>query len=286
MKSSLTCTQPMTLFDLFATYVAARETSLRYRESLLRTVRKAKDSGLLEIRQLTPANVNAFLNSLTVGATTKSNIRRELLTLWRYAFEEGLTDAQPVRITRIRPKYSPPQAWSLPDLARLMACAENDMRAVGGTTDMRVCDLLPAWIGIAYDTGLRFGDVLSLHAGNIRNGCVCVTASKTGKPLVRRLSEKTEEAVHVLLKKSDDTSLFSWAMTRRRAIKVWRAFLDRHGFDGSSKWLRRSCATYVERKQPGAATRYLQHSHPALAPKHYLDETLFDIPDGPPPISG
>lgn len=275
----------MQLADLLNTYVAFRETSHRYRESLLRTVRKAQAIGLLEICQLTPANVNAFLNSLTVGSTTKSNIRRELLTLWRYAFEEGLTDVQPVRITRIRPKHSPPQAWSLPELSRLLACAEKDRTPVGGSTDMRACDLLPAWIGIAYDTGLRFGDVLSLHAGNIRNGCVSVTASKTGKPLVRRMSDATESAVHVLLKKSADTSLFSWALTRRRAIKVWRAFLDRHGFDGSSKWLRRSCATYVERKQPGAATRYLQHSHPALAPKHYLDETLFDIPDGPPPIT-
>ena len=274
----------MTLLDLLAAYELARPCSVRYRESLLRTIRKAQASGLSEICQLIPDRVNRFLNSLSLGATTKSNIRRELLTLWRYAYEEGMTEAMPVRITRIRPKHSPPQAWSSSDLSRILNAAKEDEFFIGGRSGLRVCDVLPVWIGIAYDSGLRFGDVLSLQASNFRNGCVCVTASKTGKPLVRRLSDRTDEAVVELLAKSEDGSLFAWAITRRRACKMWRAFLNRHGFTGSSKWLRRSCATYVERQQPGAATRYLQHSHPMLAPKHYLDETLFDIPDGPPPI--
>lgn len=286
IASSLISNLSMTLADLFDAYVASRETSSRYRESLLRTVRKAQGSGIVEIRQLTPERVNKFLNSLTVGPTTRSNIRRELLTLWRYAFEEGMTEVFPARVTRIRPKHSPPQAWSMERLEQLVDLARVDETPIGGVSDLRVCDVLPAWIHVAYDSGLRFGDVLSLHRSNFRNGCVCITASKTGKPLVRRLSENGEMAVRELLKASPDESLFRWALPRRRAVKMWRAFLDRHNLEGSSKWLRRSCATYVERKQPGAATRYLQHSNPMLAPKHYLDETLFDIPEGPPPIRG
>lgn len=285
MPSSLTRTKKMTLAELLNAYQASRECSSRYRESLQRTVRKAQGSGLLKISQLTPPAVNKFLAGLDVGPTTRSNIRRELLTLWRYAYEEGLTEVFPARVTRIRPAYAPPQAWSMNDLGRILTAAEGDETPVGGTSGLRVCDLLPAWIGVAYDSGLRFGDVLKLRTANIRNGCVSVTASKTGKPLVRRLCDATHTRVRELLDLSPDDSLFLWALTRRRAILTWRAFLKRHGFEGSSKWLRRSCATYVEKKQPGAATRYLQHSHPMLAPKHYLDESLFDVPEGPPPIS-
>jgi integrase len=272
------------LTDLLGAYLASRTASLRYRESLRRTVKKAEGSGLLEICQLLPEGVNCFLNSLTVGDTTRANIRRELLTLWRYAYEEGLTESFPARITRIRPTYSPPKAWSLDELGRLLTLAESDTTTIGGQSGLRVCDVLPAWIGVAYDSGLRFSDVLSLGQANFRNGCVCVTASKTGKPLVRRLSDTTQACVRALLERSPDGTLLRWAVNRRRAVLAWRAFLDRHKVEGSSKWLRRSCATYVEREQPGAATRYLQHSHPMLAPRHYLDQSLFDVPDGPPPI--
>lgn len=284
MHSSLTRTTKMSLTKLLDAYLASREASPRYRESLLRTVRKAQASGLLEICQLSPGPVNSFLAKLDVGPTTRANIRRELLTLWRYAYEEGMTEVFPARVTRIRPAYAPPKAWSLDELCRMMSAAESDSTPLGGASGLAVMDVLPAWIGIAYDSGLRFGDVLGLQSSNFRNGCVFVTASKTGKPMVRKLADTTNQRVRVLLERSPDGTLFRWAMTRRRAVLAWRAFLDRHSFDGSSKWLRRSCATYLEKDRPGTASRYLQHSNPMLAQRHYLDQSLFDVPEGPPPI--
>lgn len=285
VSSSLTHNLTMTLLDLLAAYVASRETSSRYRESLLRTARKATAAGLASIDDLQPVLVNRFLAGLSIlTPTTRANIRRELLTLWRYAFEEGLTDSRPERVARIRPSYSAPQAYSDSMLASMLAAASKDETLVGGKTKARVCDLMPAWIGIAYDSGLRFGDVLCLQNDNIRNGMVVTTASKTRKPLVRRLSVGALEDIRALQAIALDDTLFLWAMPRRRAINTWRAFLDRHGFGGSSKWLRRSCATYVEMERPGMASRFLQHSHPSLAPTHYLDESLFAVPDGPPPI--
>lgn len=284
IRSSLIHNSEMQLDELLEAYCASRECSPRYVESLRRTVRKAKASGLEKICQLQPDTVNRFLGALTVGPTTAANIRRELLTLWRYAFEEGVTETLPVRVRKVRPKHTPPQAWSMLDLVRMLETAERDETPLGGVSTLRRCDVLPSWIGLAFDTGLRFSDVLGLTAQHVRNGCISTTAGKTGKALVRKMSDATDEAVTALLARSPDGTLFGWALTRRRAIKMWRAFLDRHGFGGSCKWLRRSCATYVEREQPGAATRYLQHSHPMLAGRHYLDASLFDVPAGPPPI--
>jgi integrase len=286
IRSSVIINVSMCLADLLDAYVASRETSKRYRESLLRTVRKATNAGLTSVDSLTPVQVNRFLASLStaLSPTTRHNIRRELLTLWRYAFEEGLTEAMPIRIAKIKPSYASPQAYSASDLERLLHAASTDVTKVGGLTAARVCDLMPAWIGIAYESGLRFEDVLELSFSDIRNGTVTTKANKTRKALVRGLSAGTLQDISELKSKSTNGTLFLWALTRRRAVKVWRSFLDRHGFEGSSKWLRRSCATYVEMKTPGSATRYLQHSNPTLVTNHYFDESLFAVPEGPPPI--
>jgi integrase len=211
-------------------------------------------------------------------------VRRELLTLWRYAFEEGFTEVPPLRVLRIRAAQRPVEAWSLDQLRQILECAEEDETPIGGLHSRRVCEWMPGWIVIAYDTGLRLGDLLALKRKNIRNGCINTTASKTGKSLTRPLSAYAQEWASRLAQDSPDGSLFSWFLTRRRALVSVRAFLDRHGFGGSTKFLRRSCATYVEASRPGEAWRYLQHSTPNLVPRHYADASLLAVPSGPPPI--
>lgn len=275
----------MRLADLLSSYVGCRESSGRYRESLTRTVKKAVSAGISSVAELKPEVVNKFLSELsTPSPTTKSNIRRELLTLWRWAYEQRLTDEPPLRVMRIRPATKPPQAWSLSELQRMLACAEADETPIGGMSDMRVCDYMPCWILIAYDTGLRFSDLLALQCKHVRNGFVQTVAQKTRKAVARPLSPYATQCIARLIERSNNGSLFSWFLTRRRAILAMRAFLVRHGFDGSTKYLRRSCATYIEADRPGAATRYLQHSAAHLVPKHYLDESLLAAPSGPPPI--
>jgi integrase len=110
-----------------------------------------------------------------------------------------------------------------------------------------------------------------------------VIAKKTGKPTIRRLSAAALEAIR-RLPKSPDGTMFAWALPRRRALKLWRAFLDANGFEGSSKWLRRSGATAVEIQRAGAATEFLGHSQPQLARRHYIDQTQFGMPEGPPAL--
>lgn len=274
----------MTLRDLLDRYLSTTEASRRYVESLLRTVRKAEGSGIEKVCQLQPQKVNDFLASLSLSDTTRHNIRRELLTLWRYAHESELTEVFPSRVRKIRPRRTVPAAWTMPDLRKLLAAARKDETPVSRRCKLRRCDVLPAWIGLAYDTGFRFGDVHALREENVGNGCVTVVASKTGKPTVRAMSAGTAEAVAALLRLSPDGSLFLWALPRRRAVKMWRAFLDAHGFRGSSKWLRRSCATQKHLAERGSATDYLQHSDPRLVYVHYLDMSQFGVPVPPPPI--
>ena len=275
----------MMMDKLLERYFASRECSPRYRESLTRTVRKAMAGGVPSVAELNPLLVNMLLSNLSsLTSTTRGNIRRELLTLWRYAFDERLTEVPPLRVMRIRSAAKPPQAWSLAELGRMLTCAEEDETRVGGVSEMKVRDYMPCWVALSYDTALRFSDTLALKASQIWNGYVVSVAAKTGKPLTRPLSAYSLQRAAELAAKSPDGTLFSWFLTRRRALRVMRSFLDRHGFQGSGKYLRRSCATYIEADSPGHATRYLQHSSPALVGRHYVDESLLAVPSGPPPI--
>jgi len=136
----------MQLADLLGLYFGSRECSSRYRESLRRTVRQAEMAGVGSVSDLQPAVVNRFLSGLSTSATTRQNVRRELLTLWRWAFEEGLTDVPPMRVMKIRSVAKPPEAWSLADMRRLLDKAESDETRIGGAASPKICEWLPGWI--------------------------------------------------------------------------------------------------------------------------------------------
>ena len=276
----------MLLADLLDVYLSEREASPRYIESLKRTVKRARQFSLLDTSQLIPEKANEFLTRLPLAAVTRSNIRRELLTLWRFAFEHSYTDVPPLRVCRIKATPPPPRAWSLDTLRQLLLAAEQDTRPVSQRIHGLLWrDVLPCWIVVGYDTGLRLSDLLHLQEANIVNGCVICTAQKTGKFTVRAISSSGLELVAKLLKKSPDGTLFRWALPRRRALLKWKEFLREQHIVGSSRWLRRSGATYVEILHKGQAQEFLGHSNPTLALRHYLDQTLtMQIPPSPPPI--
>lgn len=275
----------MNLTDLLAAYVGGRDCGGRYRESLNRTVRKMLDAGIVSVDDLTAEHLNNLLVGLSsLSSTTRQNIRREALTLWRYAFEERLTDEPPLRVLRVRSAPKPTQAWSMPTLSRMLECAEKDETVVSVGFKKNVCDFLPAWITIAYDSGLRFHDVHELHIDQIRDCVVVGTAHKTGKTFIRPLSEYSCQQAKQLAELSPDGTLFRWFLTRRRAFLCMAAFRERHKFVGTMKYLRRSCATMKEKATPGSARAYLQHGDGATTVRHYIDESLLAVPEGPPPI--
>lgn len=275
----------MTLHDLLSQYLRANPASPRYQESLRRTVRRGASYSLTYVSQLAPATVNDFLAGLPQGPTTKHNIRRELLTLWRWGYEEGYTDVQPTRVRRVQPSRRPPEAWSVETMLRMLDAAERDCTVINRRRKhVERRHVLPCWITVGFETGLRLTDLMALNADNFRNGCCVLTAHKTGKPTVRRVGKYAQEKVGQLLAMSPDGTLFRWVMTRRTAIKMWATFLRDLGLPGSSKWLRRSGATEIEREHPGMATYWLDHSAPHLARQHYIDFSLLSPPIGPKPL--
>lgn len=285
---SLALPRAMTLASVLEEYVAGREVCRLYVAALQRTVRKAAAYGIRTPCQLTPDAVNGWLESLRetgVASITRANERRLLLTLWRFCVDRGYCETSPAQVRRIKVVKRPPQAWSRETLCRLLEAAEGDGRRVSDKySHVRWRDILPVWIAVGFETGIRLGDLLSLRKDSFRNGCLCITASKTGKQEIKRVSGYAQRGINALLAMSPDGSVFRWAVTRRRALVKWRAWLNEQGVAGSSKFLRRSSFTYTELQRPGTAHRFANHSDPTLVWQHYIDKTLLLPPEGPDPL--
>ena len=269
--------------DLAKNYVEQRCVSTAYAKNLLRAARRMESAGITP-KNISPELVNRFIaNADGLSMTSRRNLAREVGTIWRWGIETGQIQVAIGGLIKPRAAVRPAEAWSLQELRELLAAARTDNTSCGGANPRAICDYLPGWILIGYDTGMRHGDILRLDDGHIKRNCLRMIASKTGKPLVRQLSDDAVAESRKLIDSSPDGTLFQWFLTRRRSFTTFRDFLDRHGFAGSSKWLRRSCATYIARHSADEASRYLQHSDYKLL-KHYVDETLLDLPQGPPPI--
>lgn len=67
----------------------------------------------VELRDLTPDLVNAWIRSLTVAPTTIAHRRRHLLTIWRAGSEDELCSPPALwKIRRVRTPPRVPVAWS------------------------------------------------------------------------------------------------------------------------------------------------------------------------------
>lgn len=269
--------------EIAISYVNERIVSVAYAKNLLRTARRATAAGI-SCANIDERLVNRFIAGLDgMSIATKKNIRRELLTLWRYGSDEELISRPPGKLLSIRSPAPKAEAWSLSQIRRMYELASCDMTETGGLHPTLIRDWMPAWISVGYDTGLRHADILSLRQPELRGSSIYKRAAKTGKVLHRQLSEVSLANLNSLALRSTDGSHFGWFLTRRRSFTAWRDFLDRHGIPGTSKYLRRSCATYIAMDSMDQASRYLQHSDARLL-RHYVDESLLDAPPGPPQL--
>ena len=272
--------------ELSRQYIAAHQMTKGYARQLRHAAEKLVERGIGDSTQLSSSSLNAFLDSRPSCESdhTRCNLRRQILTLWQWGFDERMIAEKPERIRKIKFLEESPVAWSFEQLCQLLSIAEKDEAVVSMKWCLRRCDVLPCWIRVGYESGLRFSDIHLLTRKHFRNGCLCRTASKTRKATIKRITADTQLSVDAMFARSPDGTLFRWALPRRLATVTWQAFLEDHAIEGSSKYLRRTGATLLESEHPGSATAFLGHSDPRLAAKHYIDPTLVAPPQGPPAI--
>lgn len=205
------------------------------------------------------------------AAETVRGRRRMILTLWKFAAEEG--QAQPHKRIRRVPVHSLPKAWREDEIPRLLKECDK-LRGYFRPSGVKRSLFARAFAMTAYETGFRPVDLLRIRRASISpDGLVVMVQSKTGVPHVARVRKETIEAVDAMGTKDRET-IFGGLITRRGLSQLFQRLIARAGVDGGSiKWFRKSGATHVEKYQPGAAMRYLGHTTPRLAFVSYVDRS-------------
>lgn len=198
--------------------------------------------------------------------------RRTLIVgIWKWAYGVGLVERLPGKLPKIKVPDKPPQCWHLDEMRKLLHAAS----LLPGTMrrDFRVtrAALATAWLRSDYATGFRFSDLHALHSRSIApDGTVVIVQAKTSQMIVGHLDDAAMEALEAI-RAPHRKHLFRDLINRKNLQVMVRGLVKAAGLSGSTKWIRRTGATWIEVHQPGAAMGYLGHNTPGLARKSYLD---------------
>lgn len=241
------------------------------------------------VHELDPDRITAYLQQALkhLAPSTVANHRRMLVTLYRRAVADKLVKESSSKICRVKHFFPPVRAWTLQELAHLVAEAK---KMPGGTRtfpcEYRV--LMPAWVLVGYSTGLRRGDMLRIRWDELRGNRLALVMSKTGRHHVCVLDQQAMDALAELPRY--DRIVFGTIIRRDQIKIVMRRLIRRAGMEGSGKYLRRSSATYAEISGL-SATLQLGHQTPGMAYRHYVDQVILadlrkPVPAIPLPTAG
>lgn len=270
----------MTLIDLAAAYVNRVGGSPGYLEQLTVLVKRLS----WRAEDLHPDLIDAYLTAALrhLAPQTVYNHRRMLGVLLRFAASERIVDGSIVRpLRRIKRPPPSPVAWSHAEIHQLLKAA---IRLPGG----RKCPhslLMRAWVLTAYSTGLRLEDLLKLRHDQVRGQRILIRQNKTAEPHVPYLDDNAIAAIRQLPVRGP--RIFGDLICRDKLLLQMRRVCQLAGMTGSTKFLRRSGATYAEIRGLDA-TRHLGHRTPGMK-AYYVDRLLVaqEKGDGPttPPLS-
>ena len=254
-------------------------------------------TNLMAEHGITTKNINAQTVSLLLTSLrtkhdysnqTLTHKRRLVLCLWRHGVSAGLVkSSDDFEVIKFQLKRKPVKAYSRAQVSNSYKILQAKSEDYFGNFRKSKCSRklwLMTWFRTAYESGLRSGDCYALKDTDMHNAGIAITMAKTGRPAMRSLQAETIGLIDSMLELSPDGSIFSWAIGPNMACQFVSSAFKQIGLKhGHSQWLRRSSATHVEQDHPGMASRFLGHSNPMLAERHYLDQSqLMDNMPAPP----
>ena len=278
---------PVLLADLLAAYLTAHPygVSPGHARQLLVSVRAWEQFAgqPLLVRDLADEPLNAYLDWLRKhrAPDTVRTRRGNLLILWHWAYQEGLTDVAPRRIRRLRRIPRQPQAWTVAEVRKLIATAES-LPGCFHRTVRRRATWWSSLIRSGYDTGLRLGDLLRLRTVEV-GPLLSLVQHKTVRPIVLQLRPATLAAIDQTL--ADEARDLVWPLwgTEETFFGHMRVLVAAAGIrTGTFRWLRKAAATACERVQPGSGTVLLGHAHRSTTEQWYIDRSQLEVPPLPP----
>ena len=218
---------------------------------------------------LCPDQLDRYLTTAlhSLSPQTVYNHRRMLQRLMNFAASEGLMDKSIVRpLRKIKRTPKNPTAWSHAEIHRLLEAA--DKLRPGRKVSNRL--LMRAWVAVAYSTGLRLADLLEIRHDQVRGRRLLVTQQKTGEAHVCYLDDLAMECLAALPRRGE--RIFGDLVCRDKILKKMRELTAAAKVKGSTKFLRRSGATYAEVAGKNASG-HLGHRSPGMK-TYYIDRLL------------
>ena len=227
------------------------------------------------IETVTTEMVDEYLTEALrdLAPATVVNHRRMLRTLMTEANRLGMNACILQKFRRVKCPRPMPVAWSLSELKTLVDAGE---KTNGQFRDLLKSDFLVAWFLSGYCLGLRAGDLVEMRWDQIRGRRIYITQNKTSTPHVAVFTDEALLACKALPRRVRVFGDFAALNT----IQQWVAkCVKSAGLTGSSKWLRRSCATYAKVAGHSPKAR-LGHLSDGLAERHYVDQLLYEKESG------
>jgi len=244
-------------------------------------------------RDLTEKNVNEWLACLLpkFSPETVRNRKGGITAVWNWlAANDQVSSYNPNKMRNIRVPEHVPSAWSL-DQVRLLLSAAASVKGFL-RCGLKASDMLRAWVLLAYETGLRTGDILRLTCDSIQGNQVFIVQHKTQRPHVARITDHTLEAIEPLLKlRRKHLFGFPRATARRWELHL---FTQAEGLGFRRRYrqglgtLRKTHGTEVCRiSDLNAAAISLGHvSGSMIARRHYVQPDALGLPVSPPQLLG
>jgi site-specific recombinase XerD len=236
----------------------------RLRKYAIKIARHVGKARLLDV--FTEDNVNGFLADYVGSPYTVRAYRSDFITIWNAAADQDLLPYPVLRRIR-RPKCHELliECYTLDEVQKLLAATRKMTGEYPNGVAKR--DYWNAAIRLAWDTGLRRGDVIGFNRRSLSLlGRARVIQQKTKRIVPVGLREGTLKA----LEKVPGDNPLEWLMDLNYFSRHFRWLVKTSGVNrGSFKWLRRSSGTYVEMAMPGAGTKHLGHSSPEVFNRHY-----------------
>lgn len=258
----------LTLTEFSDRYVRARRVSAAYGANIRRRAaaieRHAHQRDI--DRVLSEPVVNEFLASLDRSPFTIRSYRSDLLALWNAAADADLV---PYPVARRIPCPHVPEllieCYTLGEARGILAAARDASGVYPNGVPKRL--YWPAVIQLAWDSGLRRGDVWLFRRDAVRpDGSLRLVQHKTGRALSVRLRPATLAA----LKAIDRPLPCAWSLDPSFFGRHFKRLIAAAGVNrGTFKWLRRASGSYVEAAFPGSGHRHLGHSQRVVFDRFY-----------------
>lgn len=259
----------ISFIDFTAQYVLCRPITRTYASRLKWTSNALQSfSGKTLIADvLTEATANGFLaaNAEKSPYTIRS-YRSDIITLWNGAADCGLIPPPPLRRILLprMPEliidcYTVDEARELATTAKLMIG-----RYSWGVAKR---DYWSAAIRLAWDTGLRRGDVINFRRDSIRpDGVVTILQNKTKTRVQVKLRKSTIDAIALI----SGGYPFRFAADINYFTRHFHKIVTASGVKrGTFKWLRRASGSHVDMQAPGTGYKHLGQSGQQVFSKHY-----------------